>query len=164
MRTRDLYNRLRYSLIIKGILHTIAMNMPHDKLSVHFYRLRGTKIGKNVGINQGVFLEEARPDLITIHDNAQLGYGVLIATHDSSKHLLNPKKPIEHGRVTIGRNAFVGQGAIILPNVTIGDFAVVGAGAVVTKNVPPRTVVAGVPAKQIGIITSKGEIVIRKSK
>ncbi len=33
--------------------------------------------------------------------------------------------------------------------ITIGEFAMVGAGAVVTKNVPPRTIVAGVPAKVI---------------
>ena len=49
----------------------------------------------------------------------------------------------------IKRGAWIGAGAIILPNVTIGERAVVGAGAVVTKDVPPYTVVAGVPAKEI---------------
>ena len=33
--------------------------------------------------------------------------------------------------------AWIGAGAIILPNVTIGKGAVVDAGAVVTKDVPP---------------------------
>lgn len=41
------------------------------------------------------------------------------------------------------------SGAIILPGVTVGEYPIIAAGAVVTKDVPPRTVVAGVPAKGI---------------
>jgi acetyltransferase-like isoleucine patch superfamily enzyme len=46
--------------------------------------------------------------------------------------------------------ADIGTGAIILPGVTIGRGSIVGAGAVVTHDVPPMTVVAGVPAREIG--------------
>lgn len=49
--------------------------------------------------------------------------------------------------ITIGNNVWIGSGAIILGGVSIGDDSVVGAGAVVTKDVPPRTLVAGNPAK-----------------
>jgi acetyltransferase-like isoleucine patch superfamily enzyme len=45
--------------------------------------------------------------------------------------------------------AAIGGGVTILPNVTIGEKAVVGGGSVVTKDVPPRTVVAGCPAKKV---------------
>ena len=38
---------------------------------------------------------------------------------------------------------------MVLQGVTVGDDAVVAAGAVVTKDVPPRTLVAGVPARVI---------------
>ena len=38
---------------------------------------------------------------------------------------------------------------LLVSGVTIGEGAIVGAGAVVTKDVPPRTVVAGAPAKII---------------
>ena len=51
--------------------------------------------------------------------------------------------------VMIGRNAWIGVGAIILPGVTIGDNAVVAAGAVVTKDVAPNSIVGGNPAKFI---------------
>jgi acetyltransferase-like isoleucine patch superfamily enzyme len=51
--------------------------------------------------------------------------------------------------IVIGRHCYLGQGAIVIGPVTIGDYAVVAAGAVVTHDVPPRTMVAGVPAKPI---------------
>ena len=51
--------------------------------------------------------------------------------------------------ITVGNDVWFGAGVQVLPGVTIGDGAVIGAGAVVTKDVPPRTVVAGVPAKAV---------------
>jgi acetyltransferase-like isoleucine patch superfamily enzyme len=48
---------------------------------------------------------------------------------------------------TIRRGARVGGGAILCPGVEIGKEAFVGAGAVVTKDVPPRAVVVGSPAR-----------------
>ena len=38
---------------------------------------------------------------------------------------------------------------IIAPGVTVGDESVIATGSVVTKDVPPRTMVAGVPAKVV---------------
>lgn len=53
-------------------------------------------------------------------------------------------------RVTsIGRDTWIGHGAIISPEVTIGHGAVIGAGAVVTKDVAPYAIAVGVPAKEI---------------
>ncbi len=49
--------------------------------------------------------------------------------------------------VTVGENVWIGAGAFIGPGVTVGDDSVVGAGAVVVRDVPPRVVVAGVPAR-----------------
>jgi acetyltransferase-like isoleucine patch superfamily enzyme len=51
--------------------------------------------------------------------------------------------------VRIGRGAWLGQNVVVLPGVTIGELAVVGANSVVTRDVPPRTVVAGVPARPV---------------
>jgi acetyltransferase-like isoleucine patch superfamily enzyme len=55
------------------------------------------------------------------------------------------------GDVTIGNRAWIGYRALILPGVEIGEGAVVGAGAVVTKNVEPFMIVAGNPARKIGV-------------
>lgn len=58
----------------------------------------------------------------------------------------------EHGdrHPKVGTGVMIGAGAKILGNIRIGDCARIAAGSVVLKEVPPRTTVAGVPAKIIG--------------
>ena len=51
--------------------------------------------------------------------------------------------------IRIGNDVWIGANVTVVGGVTIGEGAIVAAGAVVTKDVPPRTVVAGVPAKVI---------------
>lgn len=58
---------------------------------------------------------------------------------------------LKEERTTIGHDVWIGCGAIILSGLTIGNGAVIGAGAVVTKDVEPYSIVAGVPAKNIGM-------------
>lgn len=52
-------------------------------------------------------------------------------------------------KVTIGRGAFIGIGAVVLQGVTVGEQAYIGAGAVVTSDVPDRTLVVGNPARAV---------------
>jgi acetyltransferase-like isoleucine patch superfamily enzyme len=51
--------------------------------------------------------------------------------------------------ITVEDDVWIGSGAIVTDGVTIGQGAVIAAGSVVTRNVPPRTVVAGSPARVI---------------
>jgi acetyltransferase-like isoleucine patch superfamily enzyme len=50
-------------------------------------------------------------------------------------------------RTLVRKGASIGSGATILANLEIGEHAIVGAGSVVTRDVPPRTIVAGNPAR-----------------
>jgi len=136
-------------------LHIMAMYCPYTPLKRMLYRARGTKIGKGVDISGFVFIEESYPHLVTIEDNVDIGPGVKIVTHDSSYHNINPEIPILTDEVIIKKNAYIGTGAIILPGVTIGESSIVAAGAVVTRDVPPRKIVAGIPAKVIGSVDEK---------
>ena len=55
--------------------------------------------------------------------------------------------PFRLAQSRVGKGAFVGARAMVLPDVSIAEYAVVGAQSVVTHNVPAFTVVAGNPAK-----------------
>ncbi len=67
------------------------------------------------------------------------------ATHDVE----DPHMRLMTAPVTVSDQAWVCAGAFVGPGVSVGQGAVVGAMAVVTRNVPPWTVVAGNPAKEI---------------
>jgi serine O-acetyltransferase len=50
----------------------------------------------------------------------------------------------------VGRSVMIGAGAKILGNIRVGDCARIASGSVVLKDVPPKTTVAGVPARVVG--------------
>ncbi|MDE6854719.1 MAG: galactoside O-acetyltransferase [Muribaculaceae bacterium] len=101
-------------------------------------------IGKNVVVMPGCLMMSAGG--ITIDDGAMIAANVQLI---SNNHDLYERQVITCKPVHIGRNAWIGAGATILPGVTIGDNAVVGAASVVTKDVQADTIVAGNPAKFI---------------
>jgi len=124
---RGMFNRL---------LQLLARVMPGAKsVRVVLHRWRGVRIGKNVWIGYDVILDTSRPFLITLEDGCALSMRVTVVAHFRGST-----------GVRIEQDAFVGPGAIILPNVVIGRGAVVTAGSVVTRSVPPMTVVQGNPA------------------
>ncbi|MFZ5426238.1 MAG: acyltransferase [Thermodesulfobacteriota bacterium] len=81
-----------------------------------------------------------------------IGPGAIIVTgnHDYRRHdLAAVEREYAGSPITVGDNAWVGAGAVVLGGVTIGRDAVVAAGAVVTSDVPEGVVVGGVPAKPL---------------
>lgn len=107
-------------------------------------RRNGMKVGSNLFLGRGTFLDPSHCFLISIGDNVTLSSKVHVLCHDaSSKAHIGYTKV---GGVSIGNNVFIGANATILPCVKIGDNAVVGAGSVVTHSVPSGEVWAGNPA------------------
>jgi maltose O-acetyltransferase len=107
-----------------------------------------TSVGDRFYANTGcIFLDSAA---VTIGDRVLFGPAVelLAATHPLEAELR--AQGLEYAEpISIGDDAWLGGGAIVLPGVKIGDRAVVGAGSVVTRDVPPDVVVAGSPARVI---------------
>lgn len=105
------------------------------------------KVGKGVFVNHSLTCMAAGG--ITIEDGVMIGPNVSIVTDN---HNLDNRMVLSCMPVHIGKNAWIGVGAIILPGVTIGENAVVAAGAVVTKDVAANTIVGGNPAKLLKTI------------
>ncbi len=119
-------------------------------------RIRGTpslpdgiQVGRNVHIGDGGGLDWTHGRHIRIDDEATLAPGVRILCHDASS--MRRIGATFVAPVTIGARAFIGADAVLLPGVTVGADAIVAAGAVVTSDVEAGVIVAGVPARPIGL-------------
>jgi acetyltransferase-like isoleucine patch superfamily enzyme len=142
----------------KKMLKPLAKIMPLSTLRVALFRMCGYTIGKHVFIGEDLIISDNLPDKnVFIGNRASIAPRVTLVT--SSGPNLSRIEPyvkvVNSGKIRIENDAWIGAGAIILPNVTIGEGAVVGAGAVVIKDVPSYTVVAGVPAKKIKMLELK---------
>jgi len=111
--------------------------------------------GYNISLGDDVFLNFncVILDVVTVSIGAgtQIGPAVQIYTADHPRDPAVRRSGAEFGRpITIGRNVWLGGGAIILPGVTIADDAIIGAGSVVTRNVPQGATALGNPARARG--------------
>lgn len=105
-------------------------------------------IGENVHIYSDLFSKE--PYMISIDSHTTVSGNVTFVTHDNSISKYLPQFTDIFGKITIGKNCFIGMGVMILAGVTLGDSTIVAAGSVVTKSFPEGgVVVGGVPAKVI---------------
>lgn len=117
------------------------------KMDIHPYTLISLK----------AVLDRTYPRGIHVGEGSAISFDAVILTHD---HIAG-----KHTHTTVGRYSQIGARSIVMPGITVGDHSVVAAGAIVTKDVPPRSIVAGNPARIIrseimttnwGKITEKG--------
>lgn len=66
--------------------------------------------------------------------------------------------------VHIGKNVWIGAGAIVMPGITIGDNSVIGAGSVVTRDIPPNVVAVGNPCRVMREIGEHDKIYYNKDR
>lgn len=98
---------------------------------------------------------------LTIEEGVQIGVGVCLYTHGSQNSLrllgreyvnLSEEERIGYQRapVVIGRYAFIGSGAVILPGIRIGAGSIIGPNTVVSADVPERGILMAPPSRLIG--------------
>lgn len=120
------------------MLHKLAFVVPGGySVRPYLHKLRGVRLGSKVWISQMVYIDELHPEAVEIGDNSSLGIRSSVITH----FYWGAKKSADAaGKVTIGKDVFVGPHCVVLPNVTIGDGSVITAGTVVSRNVPAGVV------------------------
>ena len=141
--------------IRKKLLKLLSKHLPGNGLRIKLLRKCGYIIGRNVYIGEDIIIVD---DLsgnqstfnLTIGDRVAVSPRVTFVLHSkpNESHIV-PYVNSHYGSITVETDAWIGTGAVILPDIIIGEGAVVGANSVVTKNVPPYTVVGGVPAHKI---------------
>ncbi len=104
-----------------------------------YRRVYGMDLGQDVRISYGARLDKTHPAGVHIGDFTAVTSGAAVLTHDFVNR--------QHLDVRIGRNCFIGYGAIILPGVTLGDSVIVTGNSVVGRDVPSNCVVMGNPAR-----------------
>lgn len=119
---------------------TIISTMPDGSLT----------IGKDCHINSFNVLGAATNVSIGDHCIFAAFVHITDATHEyDTPEILIKNAPIYGAPVTIGKNVWLGSGAMVLKGVSIGDGTVIGAKALVNKSIPANSVAVGIPCRPI---------------
>jgi acetyltransferase-like isoleucine patch superfamily enzyme len=118
----------------------------------HAFIENGARLGNKVTVKNGVQVW----DRVTVEDEVFLGPG-MIFTNDPNPRVAFKKTPDKFLPTLVKRGASIGANATIVCGVTIGEQAFVGAGAVVVRDVPAYALVVGNPARQVGWMCQCGE-------
>ncbi len=161
---RDPAARNIFEVILYPSLHAILLHrLSHAlyKAKVPFFPrlisqigrfLTGIEIHPGAKIGKGLFIDHGMGVVIgetaEIGENVTLYQGVTLGGTGKQQGKRHP---------TLGNNVLVGVGAKVLGAITIGDNARLGGGAVVLKDVPPNATAVGVPARIVAMRTAVGQ-------
>lgn len=127
------------------------------------------KIGRNCSFGQNVFVGNdvvignncKVQNNVSIYDEVTLEDDVFCGPSMVFTNVYNPRSAInrknEYRCTLVKKGVTLGANCTIICGITIGEYAFIAAGAVVNKDIKPYSLMAGVPAKQIGWMSRNGE-------
>ncbi len=122
---------------------------------------QNVNIGNNVKIGNGVRIQNN----VSVYEGVELEDNVFCGPSCVFTNVLVPRAhfPVhgQYQRTLVKEGASLGANCTIVCGHTIGRGAMIAAGAVVTRDVPDFALMAGVPARQIGVVNEQGEIIER---
>lgn len=128
----------------------------------------GARIGRECSFGQNVYVGNdvvignnvKVQNNVSVYDAVRLEDDVFCGPSMVFTNVHNPRSAVvrknEYRLTTVKRGATLGANCTIVCGVTIGAYAFVGAGAVVARDVKDFSLVAGVPARQIGWMSAHG--------
>lgn len=123
-------------------------------------------LGQNVNISNNVVIgnDVKIQNNVSVYEGVEIEDGVFLGpscvfTNDLTPRARYPKGHENYKKTYIKEGASIGANATIVCGHSVGKYAMVAAGAVVTKDVPDYALVAGVPARVVGKVDEKGNIV-----
>lgn len=139
----------QFAIILKGASIGADCN-----INCHTFIENDVVIGDRVTVKSGIYIWDG----IEIESDVFLGPNV---TFVNDKYPRSKQYPEAFQKTVIEHGASIGANATILGGIQVGKHALIGAGSVVTKNVPAFALVVGNPAKVVGRVDDKGNVIER---
>ncbi|MGH1468695.1 MAG: acyltransferase [Bdellovibrionales bacterium] len=129
----------------------------------------GAKIGESCSLGQNVFVGNKVSigsgtkiqNNVSVYDDVSIGKNVFCGPSMVFTNVYNPRASVvrkdEYRTTNVEDNVTIGANATIVCGVNLGFASFIAAGSVVNKDVKAFSLVAGVPAKQIGWMSLHGE-------
>ena len=123
---------------------------------------KGTSLGQNCFVANGVTTGSncKVQNNVSLYSGVTLGNDVFLGPSCVFTNVINPRSSVvrrdSYSTTHIGHGASVGANATILCGITIGSNAFIGAGAVVLRDVPNYAIMVGNPATQNGWMSDHG--------
>lgn len=128
----------RWKVACRHIIMVLLSKLPGSHFKSRLIcKLLGVRMGQNVGLAYGVYLDPYDPTMISFGDNVLVGFGTRIFVHAFTLNRQRVKP------VKIGSNVMIGGFCVIAPGVTIGDGASIAPGTIVSRNVPEGAMAMG---------------------